>query len=72
MYVHCSKQLGDIEIGSNMIRAKCCLQTSPDSVWSVSDVFWYGRTGALEITRYLFVKGHNTDELVGWYGVESA
>ncbi|GFY02408.1 HTH_Tnp_Tc3_2 domain-containing protein [Trichonephila clavipes] len=30
------------------------------------------RTGALEITPHLFVKGHNTEELVGWYGVELA
>ena len=63
----------NIEIGSNKIGAKCCLQTSPDSVWSVTpDVFWYGGTGALEITPHSFVKGHNTDELVGWYGVASA
>ncbi|GFT41532.1 hypothetical protein TNCV_3942801 [Trichonephila clavipes] len=31
-----------------------------------------GGTGALEITPHSFVKGHNTEELVGWYGVESA
>ncbi|GFU62139.1 transposable element Tcb2 transposase [Trichonephila clavipes] len=36
------------------------------------DVFLYGGTGALEITPHSFVKGHNTEELVGWYGVESA
>ncbi|GFV89234.1 HTH_Tnp_Tc3_2 domain-containing protein [Trichonephila clavipes] len=30
------------------------------------------RTGALEITPHSFVKDHNTEELVGWYGVESA
>ncbi|GFV51137.1 HTH_Tnp_Tc3_2 domain-containing protein [Trichonephila clavipes] len=35
------------------------------------DVFLYGGTGALEITPHSFVKGHNTEELVGWYGVES-
>ncbi len=63
----------NIEIGSNMIGAKYCLQTSQDSVWSATpDVFWYGGTGALEITPHSFVKCHNTDELVGWYGVESA
>ncbi|GFU86258.1 transposable element Tcb2 transposase [Trichonephila clavipes] len=28
--------------------------------------------GALEITPHSSVKGHNTEELVGWYGVESA
>ncbi|GFW43152.1 dna-mediated transposase [Trichonephila clavipes] len=56
-----------------MIGAKCCLQTSPDSVWSVTpDVFLYGGTGALEITPHSFVKGHNIEELVGWYGVKSA
>jgi len=61
----------NIEIGSNMIGAKCCLQMIPDSVWSVTpDVFWYGGTGELEITP--FVKGHNADDLVGWYWVESA
>ncbi|GFS86480.1 transposable element Tcb2 transposase [Trichonephila clavipes] len=32
------------------------------------DVFLYGGTGALEITPHSFVKGHNTEELVGWYG----
>ncbi|GFU53449.1 uncharacterized protein TNCV_1662591 [Trichonephila clavipes] len=32
----------------------------------------YGGTGALEITPHSFVKYHNTEELVGWYGVESA
>ncbi|GFT27585.1 hypothetical protein TNCV_4559381 [Trichonephila clavipes] len=63
----------NIEIGSNMIGAKCCLQTSPDSVSSVTpDVFLYGGTGALEITPHSFVKSHDTEELVGWYGVESA
>ncbi|GFV03940.1 transposable element Tcb1 transposase [Trichonephila clavipes] len=47
----------NIEIGSNMIGAKCCLQTSPNSVYSVTpDVFLYGGTGALEITPHSFVK----------------
>ena len=45
---------------------------SPDSVWSVTpDVFWYGGKEPLEITPHSFMKGHNTDELVGWYEVES-
>ena len=26
----------NIDIGSNMIGAKCCLQTNPDSVWIVT------------------------------------
>ncbi|GFV59803.1 transposable element Tc1 transposase [Trichonephila clavipes] len=61
----------NIDIGSNMIGAKCCLQTSLDSVYSVTpDVFLYGGTGALEITPHSFVKGHNTEELgldgMGW------
>ena len=60
----------NIEIGSNMTGAKCCLQTSLNLVWSVTpDVFWYGGKRALEITPLSFVKGYNTDELVGWYRV---
>ncbi|GFX42051.1 transposable element Tcb2 transposase, partial [Trichonephila clavipes] len=30
------------------------------------------RDRALEVTPHSFVKGHNTEDLVGWYGVESA
>ena len=63
----------NIEIGINMPGAKCYLQTSPDSVWSVTpDVFCYEGKGVLEMTPFSFVKDHNTDELFGWYGVESA
>ena len=66
-------RLLNTEVGSSMIGAKCCLQVSPDSVWSAtSDVFCDGGKGALEITAHSFVNYHNTDELVGWIGVESA
>ena len=62
-----------IEIGSNMIGARCYLHMISDSVWSViPDIFWYGGKGGLEITPHSFVKGHSSDKLVGWYGLESA
>ncbi|GFX35046.1 transposable element Tcb2 transposase [Trichonephila clavipes] len=36
------------------------------------DVFLYGGTGALRNNPAFVREGHNTEELVGWYGVESA
>ena len=59
-------ELLNIKIGN-----KCCLQMSPDSILSVTpDVFWYGGKGILEMTPHSFVRGLNTDELAGWYGVD--
>lgn len=52
-----SEEVGllNIEIGYNMIGVKCLILTSPDSVWRMtSDVFWYERKGALEMTPHSY------------------
>ncbi|GFU89552.1 hypothetical protein TNCV_2053961 [Trichonephila clavipes] len=56
----------NIEIGSNMIGAKCCLQTGPDSVQSVTPgVLLCGGTGALG-NNPAFVRERTQYRRAGW------
>ncbi|GFV24180.1 hypothetical protein TNCV_4330311 [Trichonephila clavipes] len=39
----------------------------PIQLQRLPDVFLYGGTGGTRNNPHSFVKGHNTEELVGWY-----
>ena len=65
----------NIKILSNMIGAECCLRRVPSQddtqllECDIQPVLIWRERGTISNS---FVKGHNTNELTGWYEMESA